>query len=145
MGVAKEEIEAKHLHTWLRTLHVAYIPGPEAPLTAEVAGGILEQFRLAGHHLQSSPDDETDIILTTATFGEPVGWRDSLMLSARRRFGLQRSPTIYTLLHVTPPELERTLDHFRSALSKDPPDPADFAFPGMAPLAHRVLIEQGLG
>jgi len=143
MGVAKEEIEAKHLHTWLRTLHVTYVPGPESALTAEVAGGILDQFRLAGHHLQPRPDDETDIILTTATFGEPVGWRDSLMLSARRRFGLQRSPTIYTLLHVTPPQLERTLDHFRSALSKDPPDPADFAFPGMAPQAYRVLIEQG--
>jgi hypothetical protein len=29
------------------------------------------------------------------------------------------------------------------ALGKDPPDPADFAFPGLAPEAYRVLVEQG--
>lgn len=143
MGVAKEKVEVDHLHNWLRTLHVAYVPGPEPPLTEEVARGILEHFRAAGHHVQSGPDGETDIILTTATFGEPVGWRSSLMLSGRRRFGLSHSPTIYTLLHVTPEQLEAKLDHFRWALSKEPPDPADFAFPGMAPMAHRVLIEQG--
>lgn len=143
MGVTKEEVGVKHLHEWLRTLHVAYVPGPEAPLTAEVGRGILEHFRLAGHHVQAGPSEETDIILTTATFGEPVGWRTSLMLSARRRFGLRHSPTIYTLMQVTPEQLEATLDHFRNALSKEPPDPADFAFPGMAPMAYRVLIEQG--
>jgi len=143
MGVTKAELEVDHLHKWLRTLHVAYVPGPEAPLTTEVANGVLEHFRLAGHHVQSRPSDETDIILTTATFGDPVGWRTSLMLSARRRLGLRHSPTIYTLVHVTPEQLEATLDHFQRALSKEPPDHADFAFPGMAPMAYRVLIEQG--
>jgi hypothetical protein len=143
MGVTKEEVEVDHLHDWLRTLHLSYVPGPETPLTAEVARGILQHFRTAGHVVQSDPDGDTDVILTTATFGEPVGWRTSLMLSGRRRFGLDHSPTIYTLLQVTPEQLEATLDHFRWALSKEPPDPADFAFPGMAPMAHRVLIEQG--
>jgi hypothetical protein len=143
MGVTKEEVEVDHLHDWLRTLHVSYVPGPETPLTTEVANGILEHFRAAGHQVQSNPDSDTDIILTTATFGEPVGWRTSLMLSSRRRFGLRHSPTIYTLVHVTPAQLEATLDHFRRALSKEPPDRADFAFPGMAPMAYRVLIEQG--
>jgi hypothetical protein len=143
MGVMREEIEVDHLHDWLRTLHVSYVPGPETPLTAEVASGILEHFRAAGHHVQSDPNGDTDIILTTATFGEPVGWRTALMLSSRRRFGLHHSPTIYTLVHVTPEQLEATLDHFRRALSKEPPDPAEFAFPGMAPMAYRVLIEQG--
>src|SRR3990170_1014217 len=125
MGVAKEEVEVDHLHDWLRTLHVAYVPGPEAPLTAEVAGGILEHFRVAGHHVQADPDSDTDIILTTANFGEPVGWRTSLMLSGRRRLGLRHSPTIYTLVHVTPEQLGARLDHFLWALSKEPPDPAD--------------------
>jgi hypothetical protein len=143
MGVTKEEVEVAHLHDWLQTLHVSYVPGPESPLAGEVARGILNHFRGAGHHVQSHPDDETDIILTTADFGEPVGWRASLMLSGRRRFGLTRSPTIYTLVHVTPERLEATLDHFHRALLKDPPDRADFAFPGMAPTAYRVLVEQG--
>jgi hypothetical protein len=143
MGVTREEVEVDHLHDWLRTLHVAYVPGPVSPLTAEVAGGIMEHFGLAGHQVQTEPDGDTDIILTTANYGEPVGWRASLMLSGRRRFGLRHSPTIYTLVHVTPEQLETTLDHFRRALAKEPPDRADFAFPGMAPMAYRVLIEQG--
>lgn len=143
MGVTKEEVEVDHLHDWLRTLHVSYVPGPVTELTEEVASGILAHFHTAGHQVQSDPNGDTDIILTTATFGKPVGWRTSLMLSSRRRFGLHHSPTIYTLVHVTPQQLEATLDHFRVALSKEPPDPADFAFPGMAPTAYRVLIEQG--
>jgi hypothetical protein len=143
MGVTREEVEVNHLHDWLRTLHVAYVPGPESPLTDEVAGGIMEHFGVAGHFVQTEPDADTDIILTTANYGEPVGWRTSLMLSGRRRFGLRHSPTIYTLVHVTPEQLETTLDHFHRVLAKEPPDPADFAFPGMAPMAYRVLIEQG--
>jgi hypothetical protein len=143
MGVTQDEVEVDHLHDWLRTLHVSYVPGPQTPLTAEVVHGILNHFRAAGHSVQSGPDGDTDIILTTATFGEPVGWRTSLMLSGRRRYGLSHSPTIYTLVHVTPEQLDTTLDHFRKALAKEPPDLEDFAFPGMAPTAYRVLIEQG--
>jgi hypothetical protein len=35
------------------------------------------------------------------------------------------------------------VDHLAVALEREPPDPADFAFPGLAPLSYHVLIEQG--
>jgi hypothetical protein len=112
-------------------------------LLEEVVEGFLHQARLHGHHIQETPNSETDVILTTAPFGEPLNWRKSLLLSARRRFGLERTPTVYTFVHVSPAEFERLLDHFEVALAKDPVDTADFDFPGLAPEAYRVLVEQG--
>jgi hypothetical protein len=109
----------------------------------EVASGLLHHFRLRGHQVQTTPDDRTDVILTTAPFGEPIGWRQALIFTARKRFNLTHTPTFYTLMQVHPEEFQRLLDHFRAALAKEPLDPADYAFPGLAPQAHRVLFEQG--
>jgi hypothetical protein len=103
----------------------------------------LRHFRLQGHQVQTTPDDRTDVILTTAPFGEPIGWRQALFFTARSCFNLSHSPTLYTLAHVSPEEFQRQLEHFRNALAKEPPDPADYDFPGLAPQAHRVLFEQG--
>jgi hypothetical protein len=113
------------------------------PLLQGVASGLLRHFRLRGDQIQKTPDDRTDVLLTTARSGEPVGWREALLFSARRRFRLRRSPAIYTLVHMPLARFRGLLGHFRAALAKDPPDPSDYAFPGLAPQAYRVLIEQG--
>lgn len=133
----------KRLHPWLRRIRVAFVPGPDTPLVRTVLGGLERCFRERGDEVQSSPDDTTDVLLTTARFGEPLPWRQALLFTGRRRFGLHHLPTLYTLVHTTRDALQRLLDHFRAALAKDPPDAADFSFPGLAPRAYRVLIEQG--
>ena len=134
---------AKPAHPWLRKTEVAFVPGPTDPLLAEVTSQLLFRFRVQGHRVQATPDDRTDVILTTASFGEPIGWRQALIFTARRRFDLSHSPTIYTLMHASPARLECMLDQFRAALAKESPDPADYGFAGLAPQAHRVLFEQG--
>ena len=139
----KESTTAKPTHPWLRRIHVAFVPGPTTSLLEEVASGLLHHFRLQGHQVQTTPDGRTDVILTTAPFGEPIGWRQALLFTVRRRFKLSRSPTLYTLVHALPEKFQRLLNHFRATLAKEPPDPADYAFPGLAPQAHRVLFEQG--
>jgi len=139
----KESTTAKPTHPWLRKIHVAFVPGPTTALLEEVASNLLHHFRLQGHQIQSIPNDHTDVILTTARFGEPVDWREALLFTARRRFNLSRSSTLYTLLHVSSARFQRLLDHFRAALAKESPDPADYAFPGLAPQAYHVLFEQG--
>lgn len=142
--ILKKNTTARPTHPWLRRMHVAFAPGHiTSLLDEEVASGLLNHFHLQGHQVQITPDDRTDVILTTAPFGEPVGWRQALLFTARRRFKLSRSPALYTLVHAPPEEFQRLLDHFRAALAKEPPDPADYAFPGLAPQAHRVLFEQG--
>jgi hypothetical protein len=139
----KESTTVKPTHPWLRRLHVAFVPGPMIPLLEEVASNLLRHFRLRGHQVQTTPDDHTDVILTTAPFGEPIHWRKALIFSVRRRFNLSHSPTLYTLTHVPPARFQQLLDQFQTALAKEPPDPTAFIFPGLAPQAPRVLIEQG--
>ena len=141
--VVPESATSKPIHPWLHPINLAFVPGPLTALSEEVAEGLLRHARMQGHQVQDTPDDSTDVILTTAAFGEPLNWRKALMLSARRRFRLQRTPAVYTMVHTDPTELQQLLDHFQVALSKETPDPADFDFPGLAPTAYQTLIEQG--
>jgi hypothetical protein len=134
---------AKPTHPWLRRTRIAFVPGSMTPLLEDVAEGVLRHTRLQGHKVQTTPDDDTDVLLTTARLGEVVDWRESLLLSGRRHFNLSRTPVVQTLIHAPLAEFQRLLDHFQAALAKEPPNPADYAFPGLAPHAHRVLIEQG--
>jgi hypothetical protein len=144
MSAIDETVEiAKPRHPWLRRIRVACVPGRATPLLEGVVDGVLQHFRLHGHVVQAGPQDDTDVILTTAPFGRPLSWRRALLFTARRRFNLSRSPTLYTLVHVSSREFQALLDHFRVALAKDPLDLADYEFPGLAPDAYRVLFEQG--
>ncbi len=143
MSVSLEQT-AKPTHPWLKKIKVVFEPGPMSAMLEDVADNLLEAFQEHGHEIQDTPADDTDVLVTTALYGEPLGWRDAMLFSARRKFGLERSPTIYTLIHVTPEVLEQSLSHFDEALAKDPPDLQDFQFPGLAPDAYRVLVEQGL-
>ena len=130
-------------HSWLRKLNVAFVPGPGAPWLKSVAEALLTHFNRLGHTVQASPDSSTDVIFTTAPFGEPLNWRKALLFTARRRFELEHSPTIYTLVGVTPGDFQEQLSYFRQILGQEPPDPNDYDFPGMAPESYKVLFEQG--
>lgn len=104
---------------------------------------LLEEMQRMGHSLQSAPDNQTDVILTTARFGEPLPWREALLFSARRRFRLQHAPTIYTLIQVGKQQFELAVGQLQAALAKNSIDPLDFTFDGLAPSAWEVLVEQG--
>lgn len=136
-------VAQKPVHAWLRTVRVAFVPGPLTPLLEQVIEGLVAAFQRLGHLVQEVPDETTDAVFTTAPFGKPIHWRDALLFNLRRRFNLPHTPTFYTIMHTTPDELAKWLDYFEQALKKEPPDPADFTFPGLAPEAYRTLIEQG--
>jgi hypothetical protein len=141
--VFKETTITNPTHPWLRQICVAFLPGPTTALLQKVADDLLRRFRSLGHQVQTTPDRHTDVILTAARFGESTSWRKAPLFTARRRFGLSRTPAVYTLMHVLSKDFEDLLDYFRATLAKEPPDPADYSFPGLAPQAHRVLFEQG--
>jgi hypothetical protein len=113
------------------------------PLIEDVVTDLLKTFQELGHQVQEKPTDETDLILTTAPFGQPKPWREALLFSGRRQLNLARLPTIITVLNIEPDLFETMLENFEHALSKDIADPEDYRFPGMAPDAYRVLHEQG--
>ncbi|MFC2031300.1 hypothetical protein ACFLWA_11310 [Chloroflexota bacterium] len=144
MGIETEETGArKPTHPWLRRIHLALVPGPMTPVLEEVTSGLLRRAVALGHKVQETPDNTTDAILTTATFGEAVSWRKTLLLTARRTYKLDKTPTVYTLVNATVDEFERLREHFDAALAKEEPDPSDFGFPGLQSQAADVLFEQG--
>jgi len=131
------------VHPWLLVKNVTYVPGKTTSLLDEFAEGLLHAFRTHGHPTPSSPEKDTDIIFTTAAFGEPMNWRECLSVLARRKFDLDRSPIIYTLVQATPEQFQGLFDHLTQALQKPVPDPRDFDYPGLSSQAYETLYEQG--
>lgn len=131
------------VHEWLRDLEVSHVPGPGGSLAVDVAASLLRTFRRTGHAVRDVPGDQTDVILTTAEFGEPLDWREALLFTARRRFELESAPAIYTLVQVSREELDRSLGRLRMALMTSSSDPDDYGFSGLAEEAYEVLVEQG--
>ncbi|MCL7452698.1 MAG: hypothetical protein M8467_06585 [Anaerolineae bacterium] len=140
---SQRTIAANRAHSWLRKIGVALVPGPMTPLLQRASHDLLRQFERLGHEVQLRPNDGSDVLLTTALFEEPIEWREAPLFTARRRFRLDHLPTVYTLVHASSSAFQRVLDRLEVALSREPPDPADFAFPGLAPRAYHVLVEQG--
>lgn len=131
------------LHDWLRPARAVFLPAFTTPFLAAVEAELRNAFARLGHTVQSAPDDTTDLIVTAAAFNHPLSWREAPFFQARRLFRLSFQPTIFTVVHVLPDEFQALMAHFEMALHKNPPEPADFQFPGLAPSAHRTLIEQG--
>jgi len=131
------------VHPWLKKLHIAYLPGPATPMSADVAQRLTQHFGELGHVVQDQPTNETDVVLTTARLGEPLSWRSAPAFQLRRQFGLTHTPQFWTVIQARPAELAALIAHFERALAKDPIDLADFDFPGLSPVAYRPLVEQG--
>ena len=130
-------------HSWWRQIHLAYVPGQTTPLLDEFTENLLAQLRKSGHQVYDQPGPATEVVLTTAQFNEPTRWRDAMIFNARRRFKLDHSPTVFTIVQATPEDVQQKLDYFADVLKKDPPDPEDFALPGLGPDAYQTLYDQG--
>jgi hypothetical protein len=133
----------KPFHDWTHSVGVTWVTGPSTPLLDRLLPELLNHFRSEGHLVQDTPDDQTEILLTTAPFLQPLNWRDSVMFTGRRRFNLKRTPTTFTFMQATPTQFQDALDRFEKILRPASPTPGDFVFPGLAPGAYRTLYEQG--
>lgn len=144
MQVTKKAPVTKNpTHTWLKTIEVSFVPGPMSAMLEETVDGILNRFSDLGHKVVDTPTDNTKVLFTTAPFGEPLPWRQSLFFTARHKFGLKHSPDLYTIIQITPKEFDQWITKFKKALAKDPPDDKEFELPGLSITAPRVLIDQG--
>ena len=131
------------VHPWLKPVRAAIVPGHPHPLLARVLQGIGRQLALLGNTVLDAPDPQTDLVLTSYRFGRPLGWRQALLFTMRRRFKLEHTPALYTLVLMTRAEFDGLMGHLARALERDPIRPEDFAFEGLAPTAWHVLVEQG--
>jgi hypothetical protein len=131
-------------HLWLRKISVGYTPGPSTPVLDNFATSLLECFRSLGHTVHDQPQEPLDILLTTAQFGVPMSWRKAALVTARKRYNLQHTPTVITLVQASSAQFQEALRRLENALSKEKPDPADFSYPGLEPSAYQPIYEQGL-
>lgn len=134
----------KNIHTWLKDINVVYHPGTTTPLLDKVAAGVQASLKKLGHTVQERADASTDLVLTTARFGEVLDWRKALMFTGRITLKIKHTPKVVTLVQITPEEYDDIMAHFERALAKEPYDPKDFNFDGLASAsAPDVLVEQG--
>jgi hypothetical protein len=101
----------------------------------------MEFLHSEGHTTQELPSAETDVILTTARLGEPLGWREAFMFTARRRYGLNHVPTVFTIVHATHLQFEALLSETESILRNSVESTPRFA--GVPETASRTLYQQG--
>lgn len=130
------------VHPWLKPQTVALLPGFSHPLADAVLEGLEREFIRLGYPVEE-PGPHTTVLLTSVPAEQPLNWREALLFTARRRFGLEHAPLVFTVVPMTPATFQDALTHLEEALRREPPDPRDFAFPGLAPTAYRVLVEQG--
>jgi len=131
------------VHPWLRPVRAALVPGAETPLLTRMLEGIGRALVRLGHAVTEIPDRATDLVVTTYRFGQQLGWRNALMFTVRRRYGLDHTPALFTLVHMTRAEFDQIMSRLAAALARDPVRPEDFQFPDLAPSAWQVLVEQG--
>lgn len=133
-----------HVHSWLKPLHLAFVPGPATPLLEYASDQLLEAFRKLGHTVQEKPDSQSDLVVTTAPFAHPLNWREALIFNLRPRYHVRHTPMLLTLIHARPEEFQNLMDHFDQALKRQPPRQEDFLFEGLSADSPALLIEQSL-
>jgi hypothetical protein len=101
----------------------------------------MEFLHQEGHTTQEVPTADTDVILTTARLGEPLGWREAFMFTARRRYGLNHVPTVFTIVHATHKQFDDLLSETESILTNGVESTP--RFPGIPETASRTLYQQG--
>ena len=130
-------------HPVLPQVHVAFMPGEMDDLLGDFEAQLREEFSRQGHMVQDKPDDNTDLVITSGPFGQPLSWRHAVIFRLRPRYGVRHNPVVYSLVHATNEEFRGVLDRLEVALKPDEPDPADFQLDGLNDTAFRVLHEQG--
>ena len=128
-------------HSWLKQLTISYVPGPSTTIAERIASGLIGHFQQEGHATPTQPSPDTDVILTTARLGEPLGWRDALLFTARRRFQLKHVPTVFTIIHATPRQFREWMAKVEAILNEGPATAPPFD--GVPETASPTLHQQG--
>jgi hypothetical protein len=128
-------------HSWLRQLNISYIPGLYTGLANHIASELMNYFHDDRHITENVPSAQTNIILTTAKLGEPLGWREALMFTARRRYRLKHVPTVFTIVHALPQQFSEWTAKIEHVLKSGPEMEPGFA--GIPETAYKTLYQQG--
>ena len=127
----------------LPSVRVAFMPGPTTDVLARFEDALRDEFARQGHAMVVEPSEDTDLVVTSGPFGQPLSWRDAVIFRLRPMYGVRHDPVVYSLVHATTSEFTDWMHRLEKALENDQPDPNDFPFDGLGDSAYRVLHEQG--
>jgi len=128
-------------HSWLKKLSLSYVSGPSTDLAEHVAADLVGYFQDEGHDVQKIPSKETSVILTTARLGEPLGWREAMLFTARHRYKLDHAPVVFTIVHATPEQFNEWMGTIQQIL--DGSADVQHKFAGVPDTAIPTLSQQG--
>jgi len=129
-------------HAWVHPISLAYVPGKLNPALERAAHGLLEWLRSFGCAVENQPTNATDLIITTACFGEPVDRDQALLFHAKRLYRLSHRPTVLTLVAIEETDYQKWLEHF-AEMAHQPEDVSlDERYPGLGPQAEEVMRQQ---
>jgi hypothetical protein len=132
----------KEVHRWIFPITVCYVRGFVHPPLEAFTQQIINSLHRSGHKAVDHPQDGVDLILTTSEFGYSLNWRQALMFTSRKRFGLKQSPMVVTLMWATKSQFSDLVNHFTGLVVKETAIRDDYPYPGLAPDAYLTLHEQ---
>ncbi len=129
-------------HGWVHPISVAYVPGKSNPALEQATPVLLDWLKSFGCTIEDPPTNTTDLIITTASFGEPVDRDQALLFHAKRLYRLNRRPTVLTLVSIEEAEYQKWLAHFAELARQPEGANLDEQFPGLGPRAIEVMAQQ---
>lgn len=102
--------EMQHAHSWLKTISVYHLPGWTDPVLEVFFKRLLETFESLGNQVLDATASNIELILASARFGEAASWRTAPLFTLRKRFQLDKLPTIVTVIHATRAEFSTVMD-----------------------------------
>jgi hypothetical protein len=117
------------------------MPDYHDPMLDCVLKGLIDWFEANGTTVQTLPTNDTDLMLTTARFNQPVNRDEAMLFHAKRRFGLSRRPQVLTVVSMTELEYAEQIAHFK-ALAIDSEIGLTHQYVGLGPQARDVMLEQ---
>src|SRR5262245_39302084 len=135
-------MKTSETHAWVHPISVAYVPGKLNPALEQATKALLAWLESFGCTLERQPTNATDLIVTTACFGEPVDRDQALLFHAKRIYRLSRRPTVLTLVAIEEAEYQKWLEHFSEMARQPEGADLDEQFPGLGPLAAEVMVQQ---
>jgi len=129
-------------HAWVHPISIAYLPEARTPALDTTLASLSAQLSIDGCGITDLPNNETDLIITSARFGQPIEREVALLFHAKRKFQLNRRPVILTFVDIPEADYQHWLAQF-AELARQPEEALNAPhLTGLGPQAVEVLATQ---
>ncbi len=99
-------IQQTKLHDWVDPITICFVENNLNPRLERVMHNLKRWFETNGHTVQTQPDENTQLFITTMRGDEVIDRPDALLLNGKRRFQLGHRPQVLTFVDLTTEQFE---------------------------------------